>query len=291
MIAFHKPCLEDRVWAQPLLNRCGGMGSESAFGTYFIWQEAYGFEIAQHKGFFLAWCPAGYFFPIGEGSLQEVLDDLAEDAAQRGEPLRLIFAEPCNQKLEEICPGKYEITENRANADYIYRVTDLIHLSGKKYHAKRNHISRFVRNFGYDYEPVVTELQVRECIEMARRWGETAANPEDAAAELEAIRLALVYRKELGMTAGLLRVDGQVIAFAAGEPINETTYVQHFEKALVAYDGAYAVINHDFMTHGICDYEFVNREEDMGLEGLRKAKLSYLPERLLRKFAAIARNV
>ena len=106
MIAFHKPCLEDRVWAQPLLNRFGGMGSESAFGTYFIWQEAYGFEIAQHKGFFLAWCPAGYFFPIGEGSLQEVLDDLAEDAAQRGEPLRLIFAEPCDQKLKEICPGK-----------------------------------------------------------------------------------------------------------------------------------------------------------------------------------------
>ncbi|MBQ9083752.1 MAG: DUF2156 domain-containing protein [Clostridia bacterium] len=291
MIPFHKPQLEDRAWAQPLLSRFGGDGSEAAFGTYYVWQQVYGFEIAHHKGFFLARCNIGYFFPMGEGDLQEILTDLEEDARQREEPFRFVFSEPCDQKLEQLCPERFEIVENRSSADYIYRVEDLIRLGGKKYHAKRNHISRFVRNYEYCYEPVETDLQVRECIEMARRWGETAANPEDAAGELEAIRAALEHRQELGMVAGLLRVDGQAIAFAAGEPINDTVFLQHFEKALVAYDGAYAVINHDFMTHCICDYVFVNREEDMGLEGLRKAKLSYLPERLLRKYAAIARTI
>ncbi len=290
LIPFHKPQLEDYAWAQPLLKRFGGDGSEAAFGTYYLWQRVYDFEIAHHKGFFLVWCSSGYFFPMGEGDVQDVLKDLEEDAERRGEPLRFVFSEPRNQELEALCPGRFEIVENRNGADYIYRVEDLIRLGGKKYHAKRNHISRFVRSHEYCYEPVETDLQVRECIEMARRWGETAANPAEAAGELEAIRAALEHRDELGMVAGLIRVDGQVIAFAAGEPIRDTVFIQHFEKALVSYDGAYAVINHDFMTHCISNYVFVNREEDMGLEGLRKAKLSYLPERLLRKYVAIART-
>lgn len=290
MIPFHIPTLEDRTWAMPLLSRFADEGSEAAFGTYFLWQKKYDFEIASHKGFFLAHCCYGYIFPIGGGDPAAVMDDLKEDARRRGEPLRFLFSEHCCDALNRICPG-FVVEENRANADYIYRVRDLIELTGKKYHAKRNHISRFVRAYDYEFEKVTTDLQAKECIEMARQWGLSSSNPKDAADELDAIRSALENRAALGMVAALIRVDGKVIAFAAGEPIHANTFDQHFEKALVEYDGAYAVINHDFMTHCLSDFEFVNREEDMGIEGLRKAKLSYLPERLLRKYTAECPNV
>ena len=286
MIEFHMPTLQDRAWAAPLLRRFGDDASEAAFGTYYIWQKRFDFQIAHHKGFFVARSNGGYIFPAGEGNLDEVLCDLTEDAHKRGETVRFLFSERFRAILEQFCPNCYEITENRANSDYLYRVTDLASLSGKKYHAKRNHIARFLRNYDYTFETVTTDAQAEECIRLAEQWGNTAENEADFSDELDAIRRAFSARTQLYLTAGLLRVEGRVIAFAAGEPINDRVFDQHFEKALVEFDGAYAMINREFMRNCLMDYELVNREEDMGIEGLRKAKLSYLPERLVDKYTA-----
>lgn len=286
MIDFHRPLPEDRAWAEPLLRCFGDLGSEAAFGTYYLWQSRFDFEIAFHKGFFVAHSNSGYIFPTGEGNLDEVLQDLAEDATRRNEPLHFLFSERFCQVLKEHCPNCYCIEENRANADYLYRVSDLAELKGKKYHSKRNHIARFSKKYEYSFETVITDQQARECVELAENWYSANEKPTELTDELEAIRRAFSHRETLHLVAGLLRVDGKVIAFAAGEPINENVFDQHFEKALVEYDGAYAMINQAFMAHCLSEYEFVNREEDMGIEGLRKAKLSYLPEKILAKYTA-----
>ena len=286
MIEFHVPELADRVWAAPLLSRYGDDASEAAFGTYYMWQKRFDFEIALHKGFFVAHSNGGYIFPAGQGDLSEVLYDISVDAKKRGEAVRFLFSERFRPALEQFCPNCYEIAENRANADYLYRVSDLAALSGKKYHAKRNHIARFSRNYTYSFEKVTTEAQAQACIQLAEQWYIDNGKEGDISGELDAIHRAFEAYEALHLVAGMICVEDHAVAFAAGEAINDRVFDQHFEKALSAYDGAYAVINREFMANCLNAFEFVNREEDMGIEGLRKAKMSYLPERLVNKYTA-----
>ena len=179
-----------------------------------------------------------------------------------------------------------KFTEHRGEADYLYRVADLAQLEGKKYHAKRNHIAKFNRLYSYQFEPVTTAAQEQECLDMMHRWVSSNENAADFRMEEEAIRLAFADTAALHIRAGLLRVDGNVIAFTAGEPVGADGFDLHFEKALTEYDGAYAVINQAFAAHCLTDCTWVNREEDMGLDGLRRAKLSYNPAQLLMKYTA-----
>ena len=123
-------------------------------------------------------------------------------------------------------------------------------------------------------------------MDMMMHWVSTNENASDFMHEAEAIRLAFTEPAALHIRAGLLRVDGRVVAFAAGEPINDRVFDQHFEKALAEYDGAYAMINQAFMAHCLTEFEWVNREEDMGLAGLRQAKMSYNPAEVLMKYTA-----
>ena len=289
MIPFHAPELADRLWAAPLLRRYGDAASEAAFGTYYAWQNHFHYEIAEYDGYFLAHWDGGYLFPVGENApddLAAVLRALEEDASRRGEPLVLHFSEHFLPMAQRTCGGRFRVEEDRADADYLYRVADLAALSGKKYHGKRNHVAHFEKTYSYTFENVTTEAQERECVAMMEEWCSSNENPDDFAAELTAIRRIFAAREELQVRAGLLRVDGKVVAFAAGEESADGIFDQHFEKALVEYDGAYAVVNQQFMQHCIADYTLVNREEDMGLEGLRKAKLSYHPAQLVMKYTA-----
>ncbi len=285
MIPFHIPTLADRAWAEPLLRAAGDLTSESAFGTYFLWQDRYQYEIAQVNGYFAARSIHGYALPAGTGDLRPVLDALRADAAGRGVPLRIQVSDLLRDVLAAAAP-QLKFTEHRGEADYLYRVADLAQLEGKKYHAKRNHIAKFNRLYSYQFEPVTTAAQEQECLDMMHRWVSSNENAADFRMEEEAIRLAFADTAALHIRAGLLRVDGNVIAFTAGEPVGADGFDLHFEKALTEYDGAYAVINQAFAAHCLTDCTWVNREEDMGLDGLRRAKLSYNPAQLLMKYTA-----
>lgn len=285
MIPFHCPTIADRVWAEPILRTFGDDTSESAFGTYYLWQSRFHFEIAQTEGYFVARYDNGYILPAGEGPLEPVLHALEADAAFRSIPLRIQVSDKLKDALCAADPSLH-FTEHRGEADYLYRVVDLAKLEGKKFHAKRNHIARFTKTYTYQFEPVTTPQQERECMDMMMHWVSTNENASDFMHEAEAIRLAFTEPAALHIRAGLLRVDGRVVAFAAGEPINDRVFDQHFEKALAEYDGAYAMINQAFMAHCLTEFEWVNREEDMGLAGLRQAKMSYNPAEVLMKYTA-----
>lgn len=291
MIEFHAPAAEDKAWATPILRASGWSGSEYAFGTHYIWQEKYEAQIAYSGGFILGRSRDNYLFPAGEGDLKAVLEELLETerAAGHGEGLKLYAVpQPALPILRELFGDRVSAEEDRANWDYLYAARDLIELPGKAYHGKRNHIAKFCRSFSYAYEDISAE-NAAECLAMAEEWQNASENPTDFDDEMNAIRRAFRAWDVLELSGGLLRVDGKVIAFTAGEAISRQTYDLHFEKALADYPGAYAVINRDFAANRLADYSLINREEDMGLEGLRKAKRSYRPIAMFEKYTVLIR--
>ncbi len=186
-------------------------------------------------------------------------------------------------------PEQYQIEYDRDDADYIYSREKLAALSGKKLHGKRNHIHRFEEaNPDWKYETITDENE-EECAKMAMQWCMKNCMSQEDEIEFEKIDesklvvYAIRHRKELGMTGGALRVSGNVIAVTLGERLTDDTFVVHFEKAFSDIQGAYPMINREFVRHELTKYQYVNREEDLGLPGLRKAKLSYYPEILLKK--------
>ncbi|MDE5777214.1 MAG: phosphatidylglycerol lysyltransferase domain-containing protein [Lachnospiraceae bacterium] len=186
-------------------------------------------------------------------------------------------------------PGCYQICYNRDISDYIYLREKLASLSGKKLHGKRNHIHRFEeQNPDWRYE-TITEENTAECERMAMQWcmkncmGEMENIEYEKIDESKLVVYALRNREIFGMTGGALRVAGNIVAITLGEPLTEDTFVVHFEKAFSEIQGAYPMINREFVRNELSGYVYVNREEDMGLPGLRKAKLSYRPDILLEK--------
>lgn len=191
--------------------------------------------------------------------------------------------------IETWYPGVYQISYNRDSSDYIYLREKLASLAGKKLHGKRNHIHRFEENNpDWAYESIHDENE-EECARMAMKWClKNCMNEEeeieyDKIDESKLVVYAIRHRKELGMIGGALRVRGEIIAITLGEPLTADTFVVHFEKAYAEIQGAYPMINREFVKHELSGYTYVNREEDLGVEGLRKAKLSYHPEIILNK--------
>ena len=184
-------------------------------------------------------------------------------------------------------PAQYEVVEDRDSFDYIYTVDKLTSLAGKKLHGKRNHIARFKDDEDWSYEPMTAENK-QECYDMNLKWCDRRACKwnEDMSDEQCALNQAMKYFDELHLEGGILRKAGEIVAFTIGERLNSDTYVVHFEKAFPEIQGAYPMINQQFVMHNCQEYSYVNREDDAGDEGLRKAKLSYYPDILLKNYTA-----
>lgn len=193
------------------------------------------------------------------------------------------------QLIEQWYPGEYQIEYNRDYFDYIYLREKLATLSGKKLHSKRNHIHRFEENHpDWKYERISSENEM-ECMKMAEQWCmENCKNEQeeilyDKIDESKLVVYAIKHREELGLIGGAIRTNRGLVAITLGERLTEDTFVVHFEKAFSIIQGAYAIMNREFVRNELQAYQYVNREEDLGEEGLRKAKLSYYPEILLKK--------
>jgi len=304
LLEFSKPKPEDAQWVRPMLFAANRMGCEYCFGNTIAWHKTYGTEIAQAEGVFFARSTrkgkdgtqkVAYGYPVGTGigdagnldALKQAILLLKEDAQEK--PLHLYGLEAQDIPLMEAAfPGKFTFSLDRAICDYIYLQSDLANLAGKKYHGKRNHISRFLKdNSDWSYEEI-TPNTMDECLAMAERWKELHADrdPQGLEEEFQALRRVFALCDDCGLRGGLLRAGGEVIAFTVGEPLNERCFVTHFEKAYPSIPGAYPMINRCFAEHTLAGYEYINREEDLGNEGLRKAKLSYHPAMLLEKYRA-----
>jgi len=181
--------------------------------------------------------------------------------------------------LEQLFPQKYRIEYNRDVADYVYEVPGMISLAGKKLHGKRNHINKFKENNpDWSYETLNDE-NLEDCLQMAEEWKaiNLCGEKGEKHAEFCVTRRALKNYKALGLKGGVLRDGSRVVAFTLGEELNKEMFVVHIEKAFADVQGAYPMINQQFLIHEASNYKYVNREDDTGAEGLRKAKLSYYP--------------
>jgi hypothetical protein len=230
-----------------------------------------------------------YMMPVGQGDPEkELIEKLIEDSQLEGEPLRLMgVCQGMKKRLNDILPGKFEFTTNRDYSDYIYLRSDLATLTGKKFQSKRNHINRFKKEYTYKYVPITPD-RVQECLYLEAEWckANDCDKQDGTGNERQAIVFALEHFEELGLSGGILYANDKIVAFTFGMPINKETFGVHVEKADTTVDCAYAMINFEFANHIPETFTYINREEDLGIEGLRKAKLSYQPETILEKFVA-----
>ena len=181
-----------------------------------------------------------------------------------------------------------DVKENTSFNDYVYLAENLVNLSGKKLHSKRNHLNKFKATYDYVYREMVPE-DFEPCLELAGRLMRKTRSEESFGymEELKSIETAFDNFELFKLSGGVIEIDGNIAAFTVGEKLTQNCALIHIEKADTSYDGIYAAINNEFVKNRWADFEFVNREEDMGIPGLRKAKLSYRPHHMVRKFLCI----
>ena len=294
MLEFRPIRLEDQAWIQQALRQSDFQGCEYSFANNLAWCRSGNVQIAKWEGFYISRSDGEtpdvpvFTFPAGSGDYQAVFRELAAYASERQVPLYVRGVTPqVAPILESLFPGQYTLTPQRDEFDYIYRTEDLITLKGKKYHKKRNHLKQF-QQYASTFS-LMTPDDFDDCIAFSASFYNEKEGYLDpsSVAEQYAIHTFFTHFKTLGLQGGVLRVDGKLVAFTIGEPLNQNTYGVHIEKADVQYQGAYPAINQAFVEAVAASYAYVNREEDLGWEGLRQAKESYYPAILLEKATAV----
>lgn len=289
---FRKLELEDRDLINSHLAQQFSRSCEQTFANTYLWSRHYDvvFTIVGDTLVFKnegGETPA-FAYPIGEPEgVKAAIDLILEHCEEEGVEFKMYnITEGQFASIEEFYPGKFQIEYNRDLADYVYEAEKLATLAGKKYHGKRNHINRFKEDYpNWSYEPM-SEDNLEDCFQMALTWREEneCDLDKEKATEMCVTLNYLRLFKELEVVGGVLRIDGEVVAFTIGEAVCSDTLVVHIEKAFADIQGAYPMINKEFVEHeALGKYQYVNREEDTGAEGLRKAKLSYRPVFLVEK--------
>lgn len=299
MVQFRDIEPDDISQIKPLLEAADFFGNDYCLSNIFNWRCAYNSQIAFINNFFvikLHLPEPAYLFPAGFGDITPVIDALIADAKECGAAFRLVGIEPkAKQQLEQLLPHKFVFEELRDNFDYVYSREKLATLAGKKLHSKRTNINHFLKEApDWSYEPITPE-NLEECRRMHSQWrslnncsDNSPSNCDHSGLVKEkcAVRNAFANFFELGMEGGLLRVNGKVVAFAAGVRYRRDSFIVNIEKAFLTPDGTYAMINNQFASHLPEDVLYINREDDFGDPGLRRAKLSYKPDMMIEKFAA-----
>lgn len=269
--------------------------SELTFTNFFAWRYFYKFRYAiiadllcvisiPCKGESFAMMPIG---DVNEERFAVAFSELKKYFIQRGQ--RLVFKKITQEELSFFkgrVTSEDSIVLDRDNSDYLYNTTDLIGLRGKKYDGKRNHINKFNKNHTYEYVSLDCSL-IEECNRIMEEWcREKNCNCQVGDyCERQANMELLQNYKVLGCRGALIKADGVFEAFTAGEMLNEDTAVIHIEKTNSSVDGLYTLINQQFAQREWGETTYINREQDLGKEGLRRAKLSYHPVRLIEKYS------
>lgn len=239
-----------------------------------------------------------YHFPLGKGDKSEAVSAILQDASERKIPCCINSITTDNALLlKELFPDTFEICFNRSSFDYVYETERLAELKGRKYHRKRNHYTKFCKNLpDFSVEPVSAE-NLDRTMAFVEQWyaDRMQESPEkEYRSEQDAIQKCFASYEQFGMEGLILCHNGSILAFTMGSRLSPDTFDVHFEKARWDVEGAYTVINCEFARYIRAkhpDVLYLNREEDMGLEGLRKAKESYFPHHMVEKASAVFRGV
>lgn len=281
--------LADQALIAPLLEAFEPEVSELTFTNLFVWRNHYGTR----------WCVDGPWLliieeplhgapyammPVGPAGRREVTLRLLDHLAAAG------WQEPVIERADaryvaELGEG-WTVEPLRDHFDYVYRTEDLISLAGRKLHSKKNHLNKFRRLHDFEYRALDRETAYG-CFELLASWCDMKLCQEDSTvkAECEAAHEALTNLDTLRLTGGVILIEGRTVAFSIGEMLNPRTAVVHFEKAETSFDGLYTAMNQQFCENAWAGVPFINREQDLGQEGLRRAKTSYCPDHMVEKFA------
>ncbi|MBE6944062.1 MAG: DUF2156 domain-containing protein [Ruminococcaceae bacterium] len=273
------------------LTACGNRGCEYSFANLYLWGRQRGTFLADQLVFFSQFNRRSvYLFPVGPGDRKTALDAIIQDAAERGIPCRLtgLMKEDC-ETVEKLYPGRFRFHSDRDSYDYVYDIHGLAELKGKKYQKKRNHLNKFLSLYPDSHGEPITDENAAAVCEMIERWYSLRQQDDPLAdyhMEKAAIHKAMEKRRELQLEGYCLFVDGECVAMSLASALSETVFDVHFEKALEKTEGAYTAINYYFSRYLREKYgavKYLNREDDMGIPGLRHAKLSYKPDWMVEK--------
>ena len=292
MVNFYDPTLADKEWIDPLV--AGSIQSEACFTTFFAWRKEFQFKIAKINSLLCVElvCLHGnrcMMVPFGNAPIAPAIEAIRH--FQKSEKLDFFFnlvSTEAKQKLELEFPTLFHFETRRDSYDYVYNASDLHLLKGNRYHSKKRHLNRFFENNKAEYEPITGEMAKTECFDALKMWSEHCDNWGKH--ELEAYYNMMMNFNYLGLRGGLLRLNGRIIAMSVGEKLTEEMALLHLEKTEPESREAFVAINQQFVEHAWQDVKYINREEDLGISGLRKAKMSYHPAFFVEKYIAVGKE-
>jgi hypothetical protein len=293
MVLPEFPCFKDvdlsfKDIIKGFLSRYPLEASEYTFTNMFAFKSTYDFKISLLKDNLIILRnaePVSMFCPAGNSDILNILDKMFDYQKN-------FNSEPCLERVPESFvkiylsgSNKYAVEEERDHFDYVYDVRELIELKGRKFHDKKNKTNKFRNSCKYEYQTLTPEL-IGECLEFEDYWCEIRECEKYYGLNRErcAVLAMLNNFKALDIRGGIIRIENKIAALALGERLLSDTFVIHVEKANPDIPGLYQIINQEFLTHEAGDCRFVNREQDLGVEGLRNAKMSYNPVRFVKKY-------
>ncbi len=291
MISFEPVSLSHKALYRSLHSQGGPRGCEYSFANLYLWGRQQMAPVGEHMALFSQFSRRTvYPFPVGGGDKGPVLEAILRDARERGIPCRITgLSQEDMALLEALYPGRFRFHCDRDSYDYVYKTEDLADLKGRRYQKKRNHYNRFWAQYPQCTLAPLDGQTLPAVREMAESWYVRRAQEDplgDYHMEHAALKKALDHCRDLDMV-GLVLLDGdRVLAFTLGSPLGEDTLDVHFEKALPQPEEAYAVINCEFarfVRRTRPEILYLNREDDLGIPGLRRAKESYGPHHMVEK--------
>lgn len=285
--------LDDKNFFDALLRKYPPAISELTFSNLFAWRNSYHFGVSRVFDCALV---------VASGEAGVYAYDPVGDPGKKREAILACFARDKGMRFERIPQetaalfegdGRFRIEEQRRHFDYLYRTRDLVVLRGRRFDGKRNFVRRFRDEHPSFVYRKITRDNIATCLAFQEEWcrDKDCLSVVGLRDEREAMREMLENFGPLGMTGGMIEIDGRVEAATLGEPLNPTTFVVHMEKANGRFTGLYQAINQLFCVHEAQSYEYVNREQDLGLPGLRLAKESYHPCAMIKKYALSPKDV
>jgi hypothetical protein len=268
--------LELRPMLHPLFQALPEGISEFAFANLYLFRDTHNYRLTQVGQDHLAILGRDgeqpfFMLPFGLPE-KPLLDQLFQDYGS--------MKAATETQAQQLHAMGYQVQEDRDNFDYLYSRAELAQLAGRKFHKKQNLVNAFINNYSYEGKPLIQEY-LPDALQVLEKWRNGRDNPGDYHAAAEALEKA----EELQLCGGIYYVDGQPAAYTLGEELARgESFVIHFEKAISTYKGIYQFVNKCFASILPEKYKYINREQDLGDEGLRQAKLSYRPIGFVKKY-------
>ncbi len=290
-INFHKITIEDKTFADKIFKDSDIRFCEYTFGNMYCWGSASGLEIFTSDDLIIFGYPKSQKFYMPAGSSDNVKYALEFLKSSYPKLTIMALSESDKDMLKKYFDNEFELTEDTRAFDYIYESEKLQSLSGKKLASKRNHINAFLSD-GIWRTEIITCENTSELLTFNKKWCRNLCGHMSGslASEMCAVEVGINNFEKLGFSGLMLFKNDKLAAYSYGEPINSDTFCVHVEKADVDIRGAYQMINREFVRTFCKNYKYVNREDDAGDEGLRRAKLSYYPTDVGRKYKAVKRK-